>query len=69
MDKLSKEAKSELAMLKLKDTKYESYPEAVAELLKRAELLKNQINISKSDNLEDLNEQIIKLRQKRNKKE
>ncbi len=69
MDKLSKEAKSELAMLKLKDTKYESYSDAVAELAKRAELIKNQINISKSDNLEDLNEQIIKLRQKRNKKE
>ncbi len=69
MDRLSGEEKSELAMLRLKETMYDSASAALSELISRAELLKNRVNINKSDNLSDLNEQIIKLRQKRNKKE
>lgn len=69
MDRLPKDEASEIAMLKMRDIKFDSASAASAELIKRAALLRNQININKSDNLEDLNEQIIKLRQKRNKKE
>ena len=69
VDKLPPDERAEVAGLKMKDVKYSSSEEAVRELIKRASILKNQIDISESDSLSELNEQIALLRKKRNKKE
>jgi DNA primase len=66
MDRLSNSEKSEIAQLKLKDLKYDINDNTIMELKSRISLLKNQVNISKSDNLNDLNEQIKKLRNRTN---
>lgn len=65
MDRLEPSEKGEMAMLKLKETKYGDTAAAAAKIIQRISLLKNQLEISKSGSLESLDEQIRKLREKR----
>lgn len=67
MDRLLPEERAEVAGIKMRDMKYGSTEEAVTELIKGASLLKHRINISESDSLSDLNEQIAMLRKQRKK--
>ncbi len=65
MDRLEPSEKGEMAMLKLKETRYDDSAAAAAKIIERISLLKNQLEISKSDSLESLDEQIKRLREKR----
>jgi len=69
MDRLAADERSVVAGLKVKESLYDSAMDAATELIKRAGLLKNKINIGKTDSLSELAEQIALLRKKRDKKE
>ena len=61
----AKKEKGEMAMLKLKETKYDDSVAAAAKIIERISLLKNQLALSRSDSLESLDDQIKRLREKR----
>ena len=48
----------------MKELNYEVNEKNISELLKRIEYLKNQQNVANADSMEDLNAQLMKLRNK-----
>ena len=66
MDRLPQNEKGSVAMLKLKDLKYEINDKNVSELLKRIELLKKKKNVNEAGTLEDLSKQLERLKKKEN---
>lgn len=65
MDRLPDKERSKIAMLKLKNLKYEVNDDSVKALIKRIQMLKNQGSVSKAESIEDLNAQLMRLRDKK----
>ena len=65
MDRLTGKEKNKVAMLKVKSLNYDVNDQTVAELVKRIKYLKNQVNVVKADSLEDLNQQLKMLKDKK----
>ena len=64
VDRLSEKEKGKIIRFKMKELNYEVNEKNISELLKRIEYLKNQQNVANADSMEDLNAQLMKLRNK-----
>ncbi|MBE7014190.1 MAG: DNA primase [Ruminococcaceae bacterium] len=64
VDRLSEKEKGKIIRFKMKELNYEVNEKNISELLKRIEYLKNQQNVANADSVEDLNAQLMKLRNK-----
>lgn len=64
VDRLSEKEKGKIIRFKMKELNYDVNEKNISELLKRIEYLKNQQNVANADSMEDLNAQLMKLRNK-----